>query len=345
MLHSATKLALCFLSACAWVSAARGQSLREQATRAGMLIGTAVRADQLKEATYTEPLAREFNMVEAEDAMKWWVIRPAPETFDFAQGDRIAAFAHAHGMKVRGHTLVWGRSNPQWLSEQKRTPTQLSALLHEHIARVVSHYRGKVFAWDVVNEGFDEHGDVRPTIWYNQPGIGLAGNSTGYIEQALQWAHAADPAALLFDNEAEAETLNPKSDAIYAMVRDFRRRGVPIDGVGLQMHVFDLHPDLAGIDRNIGRFAALGSRCTLQKWMSRFRRTRTGTFATRTTCRSRLKSTGRSPRSAGLTRTARRFRRGVSLINTHGSVPARRAPRARRCSSIATMQRSQPMQP
>ena len=78
------------------------------------------------------------------------------------------------------------------------------------------------------------------------------------MEQVFQWAHAADPAALLFYNDAEGEAVNPKSDAIYAMVKDFKRRGIPIDGVGLQMHLFDLNPDLASIDANIARFTALG---------------------------------------------------------------------------------------
>jgi endo-1,4-beta-xylanase len=78
------------------------------------------------------------------------------------------------------------------------------------------------------------------------------------VEQVFRWAHAADPGALLFYNDAEGETLNAKSDAIYAMVKDFKRRGVPIDGVGLQMHLFDVHPDIASIAANIARFTSLG---------------------------------------------------------------------------------------
>jgi endo-1,4-beta-xylanase len=197
-------------------------------------------------------------MIEAEDAMKWWVIRPDQSTFDFTQADQVVGFAEVHRMKVRGHTLVWGWTNPAWLTSQSFTPEQLSRLLEEHITRVVTHYRGRVFAWDVLNEGFDEHGHLRSSLWYDKPGIGLAEKSTAYIEQAFRWAHAADPAALLFYNDGDAEAINEKSDAVYAMVKDFKRRGVPIDGIGLQMHIFDLHPDLAGIDANIARFTALG---------------------------------------------------------------------------------------
>jgi endo-1,4-beta-xylanase len=126
---------------------------------------------------------------------------------------------------------------------------------------VVGHYRGKVFAWDVVNEAFDEGknaGKQRSTIWYDHPGIGLASHGPAFIAQCFRWAHEADPNALLFYNEAEADELNPKSDAIYAMVQRFLRDGVPINGIGLQMHISNLHPNIASISSNIARFTALG---------------------------------------------------------------------------------------
>jgi endo-1,4-beta-xylanase len=94
-------------------------------------------------------------------------------------------------------------------------------------------------------------------LWYNRPGIGLAGKNSAYVEQALRWARAADPKALLFYNEAGAEGLNRKSDAVYAMVKDFKHRGVPIDGVGLQMHISRLDLDPAAIATNIARLTAL----------------------------------------------------------------------------------------
>jgi endo-1,4-beta-xylanase len=236
------------------------QTLRATAERSGILMGTAVRPQQLSEPAYATTLAREFNMLEPEDVMKWETIHPAPETFDFSQGDRLIAFAVSHQMKVRGHTLVWHQQNPAWLTDGPRTPEQLARILEEHIKAVVTHYRGKVFAWDVVNEAFDERVPVklRSTIWYDQPGVGRAGKGSAYIEDCFRWAHAADPDALLFYNDVEAEATNPKSDAIYAMVKDFRQRGVPIDGVGFQMHLANLHPDAASISENIGRFTALG---------------------------------------------------------------------------------------
>ncbi len=250
--------ALAALMACAIPPPTYGQTLRQAADNDGVLIGTAVRSPQLSEPAYASTLAREFNMVEAEDAMKWWVLRPDAETFDFRQADELVRFALAHQMKVRGHCLVWGRYNPDWLTQGNFTAPQLSQLLHEHITRVMKHYAGQVFAWDVINEALDENGNVRDSLWYNQPGLGFSGRGTGYIEQVFRWAHEADPKALLFYNEAEGEGLNRKSDAIYAMIKDFRQRGVPIHGVGLQMHVPSLDADFAAIAANIARLTALG---------------------------------------------------------------------------------------
>lgn len=233
-------------------------TLRQAAERSDLLIGTAVRPYALSEAAYSETLSREFNMVEPEDAMKWWIVRRRQGTFDFAEGDQIMRFAQVHRMKVRGHCLVWDHDNPKWLTAANFTPEQLSHLLQEHIATVMKHYAGQVFAWDVVNEALEEHGKVKDSIWFNAPGIGLSGKGTAYIEQAFRWAHAADPKALLFYNEADAENMNRKSDAVYAMVKDFKQRSVPIDGVGLQMHISHLDLDPKPVAQNIARLAALG---------------------------------------------------------------------------------------
>jgi len=161
-------------------------------------------------------------------------------------------------MKVRGHCLVWDHDNPKWLTAANFTPQQLSHLRQEHITTVMKHYAGQVFAWDVVNEAFDEHGKLKDSIWFNQPGIGFSGQGTAYIEQAFRWAHDADPKGLLFYNEAEAEGMNPKSDAVYAMLKGFKHRGVPIDGVGLQSHISKLDFDADPVVKNIARLSALG---------------------------------------------------------------------------------------
>jgi len=244
---------------CAFSPQPTRDSLREVAQHSHILIGAAVRPAQLSEKAYAETLAHEFDMLEPEDALKWEVLRPGPQSFDFSEADKVVDFALRHDMKVRGHTLVWHRQNPPWLDGNYSTE-QLSHLLETHIKTVVAHYRGKVFTWDVANEAFDEihPGKLRSTLWYNQPGIGYSGQDSEYLAQCFRWAHEADPQALLFYNEAEVDELSPKSDAVYAMVRDFRRRGVPIAGVGLQMHIASLHPNVASISANIARFTQLG---------------------------------------------------------------------------------------
>lgn len=250
--------ALLVLMALSFVSQCLAQSLRQAAGHDGILIGTAVRPSQLSESAYASTLAREFNMVEAEDVMKWWVLRKERSRYNFGPADELVRFAEDNQMKVRGHCLVWGRDNPEWLTQGHFTPRQLSRLLHEHITHVMQRYSGEVFAWDVLNEAFDENGNLRDSVWYNKPGIGLAGKGTAYIERVFRWAHKADPHALLFYNEAEGEEMNRKSDAIYAMVKDFKRRGVPIDGVGLQMHVPSMNADVPALAANIARLTALG---------------------------------------------------------------------------------------
>ncbi len=233
-------------------------TLREAAQQSHLLIGTAVRLALFSEPAYAETLAREFNMVEPEDALKWSVVRRNRGAFDFRDADQIVEFAHLHGMKVRGHCLVWARDNPDWLNRGGFTTDQLARLLEDHIRTEVSHYAGRIFAWDVVNEALDENGDLRDSIWYNRPGIGLKDNRTAYIERAFRWAHQADPDVLLFYNEAEAEGMNRKSDAVYTMLKDFRLRGVPINGVGLQMHLSSLDFDTSALAANIARLTALG---------------------------------------------------------------------------------------
>jgi endo-1,4-beta-xylanase len=254
-LRSYLPLLITFLAATA---ATPGPTLRSASDQAGVLVGTAVRPSLFAEAAYSETLAREFNMVEPEDVMKWWIVRRNPESFDFGPGDEVVRFAQAHSMRIRGHCLVWDHGNPAWLTQSHFTSAQLSSLLQEHIATMMKRYAGKVFAWDAVNEALDEDGRVKDSIWYNQPGVGFAGKGTAYIEQAFRWAHEADPQALLFYNDNGAEGLNRKSDAIYAMVKDFRQRGVPVDGVGLQMHIAQLDLDTAAIAANIARLTALG---------------------------------------------------------------------------------------
>ncbi len=250
------------------LAALSAQTLRQAADQRGLLVGTAAQAALLNDPTYTSVLAREYNMLEAENDMKWGAIENQQGVFDFSGGDALVNFAQQHGMKVRGHNLLWHAYNPSWLmnsdgsAKSNFTPAQLSQIMQTYITTVAQHFAGKVFAWDVVNEAFsDSSNGPRDSLWYNKPGIGLAGQGTAYIEQAFRWAHAADPAALLFYNEYNSEGLGQKSDLVYNMAKDFKARGVPLDGIGLQMHVQsdgNGFPRNSDIDANIARLTALG---------------------------------------------------------------------------------------
>jgi endo-1,4-beta-xylanase len=240
-------------------------SLRGLAERRGIRISAAVNPSHLGEAAYSAILESEFSGIEPENAMKFASVHPRPdsdpEPYDFAAADQVVSFAQAHNMAVRGHTLVWHRQIPDWVTQGKYTPEQLSGLLQGHIAKVLAHFGDSVYAYDVVNEAFMDDGSMRSTPWYDQPGIGFAGQGTKYIEQALRWAHAANPKAKLFYNDYDAEPVNKKSDAMYRMAADFVQKNVPLDGIGLQMHVdlrFDDRATLDSLAENLERFAKLG---------------------------------------------------------------------------------------
>src|ERR1700733_3812360 len=215
-------------------------ALRQAGEARHIKIGAAAASGYLAEPDYSAILGSEFSQLQPENETKFGPIHPRPDSdpnpYNFAGADKLVAFAESHSMVVRGHTLVWHNQVPDWVKNGNYSAPQLAAILQSHIHTVMGHYDSKVYAWDVVNEAFNDDGTMRHTIWYDQPGIGT-GSGTKYIEQALRWAREADPKAKLFYNDYDAEVLNKKSDAIYAMAKDFKKRGVPLDGVGFQTHI------------------------------------------------------------------------------------------------------------
>jgi endo-1,4-beta-xylanase len=191
-------------------------------------------------------------MLTAENVMKFGPIHPRPDEYNFRAADDIVDFAEANHMQVRGHTLVWHIQLPEWLTHHSWTREELLERLRDHITTVVSRYRGRIAAWDVVNEAVDDDGSLRKTIW-------LEGIGPEYIELAFQWAHEADPEALLFYNDYGAEGMGSKSDAVYNLVKDLVSRDVPIHGVGMQFHAnlqWDIRP--SDLEANISRLSDLG---------------------------------------------------------------------------------------
>jgi endo-1,4-beta-xylanase len=216
------------------------------------LIGTAVNTDLLgSDPTYTAILDREFNSVTPENAMKWESVEAQRGVLDFSAADRLVTHARAHRQIVRGHTLVWHSQLPAWLTSGTFTNEELEAILHKHITDEVSHFRGRIYAWDVVNEAFNEDGTLRDTIWLRQLG-------PGYIAKAFRWAHQADPHAKLYYNDYNLESIGPKSDAALALVNQLKAQHVPIDGVGFQGHLGIQYPYPDTFGDNLARFAAAG---------------------------------------------------------------------------------------
>ena len=205
------------------------------------------------DAAYRDLLGREFTSLSAENQMKWDAIHPAPDTYDFAAPDAIAAFARANGQDVRGHTLLWHNQNPSWLTEGDHTPDELRAILRDHIQTVVGRYAGTIQQWDVANEIFDDSGTLRTqdNIWIRELGPGI-------IADAFRWAHEADPDALLFFNDYNVEGVNAKSDAYYALVQDLLADGVPVHGFAAQGHLSIRYGFPGDLAQNLQRFADLG---------------------------------------------------------------------------------------
>lgn len=227
-------------------------SLRAFAFKRHILIGAAVSTDSLRKDTlYSQTLSREFSVLTPENVMKFAPLHPAKDRYDFREADALVDFAGAQSMQVRGHTLVWHNNLPNWLTEGKFSRDELIAILREHIVTVVGRYRSRVAAWDVVNEAINDDGSLRDTIW-------LRGIGPGYIDLAFRWAHETDPQARLFYNDYGGEGLGRKSDAIYSLVQGMLQRGVPINGVGLQMHLsLESPPKPQDISSNIKRLGAL----------------------------------------------------------------------------------------
>ncbi|MEE1752160.1 endo-1,4-beta-xylanase [Streptomyces sp. SP18CS02] len=230
---------------------AAGTTLGAAAADKGRYFGTAVAAHHLGEAPYAATLDAEFNSVTPENEMKWDALESNRGSFSYGAADQIVDRARGRGMQVRGHTLVWHSQLPGWVGGLGAS--DLRSAMNNHITQVMQHYKGKIAAWDVVNEAFQDgsSGARRSSPFQDKLG-------NGFIEEAFRTARAADPAAKLCYNDYNTDGVNAKSNAVYAMVRDFRSRGVPIDCVGFQSHFNSASPVPGDYRANLQRFADLG---------------------------------------------------------------------------------------
>ena len=197
-----------------------------------------------------------FNSLTAENAMKMGPLHPRENEYYWKDADTIAAFARKQGMKLRGHNLCWHAQAPSWMFKNEKGDTVskevLLQRLKDHITTVVKRYKDDVYGWDVVNEAIDDRDSIiyRQSAWYK-----ICGED--FIAKAFEYAHAADPKAILFYNDYNTE--NPKKrEKIYQMVRKLKEAGIPIHGVGLQGHWSVNNPSREELEKSIQLFSSLG---------------------------------------------------------------------------------------
>ena len=235
------------------LSGAEVRPLREAAAPTGRHIGCALQPAQLHDDAFREAAAANFDSLTPENQMKWEIVEPQPGQFAFQAAEPLVAFAAENHMRVRGHTLVWHSQLAPWV--KGLSGEALHAAMLSHVQGVAGHWKGKIAQWDVVNEALADgpSGRLRTDSPFSTLG-------PSFIDDAFRAAHQADPDAQLFYNDYEIEgTGTPKSDAAFALVKRLKEGGVPIHGVGLQMHVDPRHwPAPARIRANLQRFAALG---------------------------------------------------------------------------------------
>lgn len=197
---------------------------------------------------------QQFNSITPENLLKWQIVHPAPDSFNFQPSDQYVQFGESHEMFIVGHTLVWHNQTPDWVftdqAGENLSRDRLLKRMEEHISAVVGQYRGKIYGWDVVNEAFEDNGSFRKTKWYDIIG-------EDYIIHAFQIAHAADSSAELYYNDYNLWKTE-KREAVIALIDDLKSEGIRIDGVGMQAHLGLEQPSAEQVEASIRAFSELG---------------------------------------------------------------------------------------
>lgn len=231
-------------------------AFRELGTSRGVMIGTAIVVEEMTNPTSAALVAREFACITAGNDMKPDALQRVKGKFTFDRADRYVAFAEAHNMKVIGHTLLWHSQAPRWLFEDEhgKPLSREEALknLRDHIHGVLTHFKGRIHGWDVVNEAIadDPNRFLRDT-----PALRAIGED--YIVKAFEFAREADPDVELYYNDynIDADYKRPKAIKLIQQLKD---AGVKLDGIGIQGHWMLGHPSAADIDRGLSELATLG---------------------------------------------------------------------------------------
>ena len=188
---------------------------------------------------YRRNLLHHFNALTPENEMKMQALQPLPGQFTWEDADALVSLAQSNNMQIHGHTLVWHESLPAWVYSFEGDSAAWEQMLKNHVQTVAQHFKGKVHSWDVVNESYEDSGQMRDTIWRQKLG-------NDYQARCFQWAREADPTAVLYYNDFNLSGVVSKLNGVLAMADDFRSRMpvVPLDGIGFQVHVLRDWPDL-----------------------------------------------------------------------------------------------------
>ena len=235
--------------------------LKTLAASHGIELGNFAMSNYLNSKPYSNILSSQFNLALADNTPNWYFtdggLRPSPTTYNFTQMDQVVAYAKTHNMFIQAHHLIWGDEKwlPPWLKNGNYSKSQLLQLIHDHISTVVGRYNGQIQEWSVVNEAFSRSQHIYGLHDWWADHIG----DQSYIDDSFIWAHQADPHAKLLLNDFEDETADSISNAIYAYIKEAKARGIPIDGIGMQMHIDGTNPpSKEAVITNMRRFAALG---------------------------------------------------------------------------------------
>jgi endo-1,4-beta-xylanase len=230
----------------------RDEPLRGKTT---LPIGVAMQAKNLT-GDYANRAKSEFSSITAEYEMKMDPIFQAVGSYNYTPGDRLVAFAQANNMQVHGHALIWHNAVPGFVQNFTGTNQEFEDMIHTYIKDVVTHFKGKVVSWDVVNEAFeDEKGSpLRNSVFRQKMG-------DNYIAKCFQFAREADPDVLLFYNDYNIEAgdnSNAKLNAVLAMLDNLQANSVPINGVGFQMHINYDSPSESQLTSAVSKVVAKG---------------------------------------------------------------------------------------
>ncbi len=220
-------------------------------------IGVSVSPKNLQNPKEANLIKNEFASLTAENVMKMAPIHPEQNRYNWAPADALVNFATSNDMKMRGHTLVWHNQHPSWFfidtDSALVSKDTLYARMQQHILDVMTRYKGKIYAWDVVNEAVSD--DTAYIYRQDSPFYKIAGKE--YIEKAFRFAHEIDPNAQLFYNDYSAVNPN-KAQRIYTMLKELLAKGVPIHGVGIQGHWSIFSPKREEIENAIALYSSLG---------------------------------------------------------------------------------------